>query len=353
MPISTTDGETRVTTAFTPGNAEALARRALVAYGLPADATLTFVKLRENCVFRVDVPGSAFAMRLHRPGYRSRAEVAAEVEFVRALANEGFPVADVVPDATGVHLFLATHDGLEVVVDLQRWIDTPGGLDSAEAAFGGTSLLGAEDFHQIGELAARMHNASERLAAGRTFERVPWDLDGLLGATPLWGDPRALPALDDEQRRVLDGVIAHLTQVLTCYGAMPGVYGPIHADFTPENLLRTPAGLVVIDFDDCGDGWHLFDLATALFWYLPHPRYPAYREALIRGYRSVRPLDDDALDLLEDFLTARGLTYLGWAATRPETEAAGFIAAEVLPLVLRLARERLAARPAPAAQFVP
>ena len=44
--------------------------------------------------------------------------------------------------------------------------------------------------------------------------------------------------------------------------------------------------MVLIDFDDFGEGWHLFDLATVLFFFQPHPLYDNYREALLEGYGS-------------------------------------------------------------------
>ena len=43
--------------------------------------------------------------------------------------------------------------------------------------------------------------------------------------------------------------------------------------------------------------------------------------------------------LLDLFLVARGYTYLGWAATRPETDTAAFLIAEIVPLVVRLAAD--------------
>ena len=97
--------------------------------------------------------------------------------------------------------------------------------------------------------------------------------------------------------------------------------------------------LVVIDFDDFGDGWYLFDLATPLFFFQGHPDYAAFRASLLEGYRAERPLSEAEERLLDLFLVARGYTYLGWAATRPETDTAAFLIAEIVPLVVRLAAD--------------
>ena len=96
--------------------------------------------------------------------------------------------------------------------------------------------------------------------------------------------------------------------------------------------------MVLIDFDDFGEGWHLFDLATVLFFFQPHPLYDNYREALLEGYGSVRPFPDGFLQPWDLMLLARGLTYLGWAASRRGDEAAEFIVERVVPVVLGLAQ---------------
>lgn len=54
-------------------------------------------------------------------------------------------------------------------------------------------------------------------------------------------------------------------------------YGVLHADLTPENVLVQDGRLLVIDFDDFGAGWYLFDLTAALVFFVPHPRYSAVR----------------------------------------------------------------------------
>lgn len=151
---------------------------------------------------------------------------------------------------------------------------------------------------------------------------------------------RALRAAD---RDAVAAAIDRIRETLRGYGARPERFGPIHADLTPENVLRTADGLVLIDFDDFAAGWHLFDLATALYFYTPHPRADDYRAALFAGYESLRPLDADDRAAFPAILLARGLTYLGWAADRRGETTAEWHASTVLPHVVSLARDLLAA----------
>ena len=136
--------------------------------------------------------------------------------------------------------------------------------------------------------------------------------------------------------------MAWLGTELRAYGKTPDRYGPIHADVTPENVLVQHGRMTLIDFDDSGEGYYLFDLATAAFFYLPHPRFDDVVSSLLRGYNSVRPLTAEDLGLWRPMLLARGLTYLAWAADRIGDETSDFIFDHLRPLVVDLAAELVA-----------
>ena len=114
-----------------------------------------------------------------------------------------------------------------------------------------------------------------------------------------------------------------------------------------ENLRRRsvpPANSTfTIDFDDAGFGWHLFELATSLYFITGDSIYPTAREALIRGYRSERALPDDALGRLPLFLAARGTTYLGWVHTRQGSDTARELTPFLIERACAVAEEFLAA----------
>ena len=101
----------------------------------------------------------------------------------------------------------------------------------------------------------------------------------------------------------------------------------------PENVLVNGESIRVIDFDDAGFGWYLFDIATVLYFIVDDPHYQIAFDALIQGYRTLRPLSDEQLLQLPMFLAARGTTYLGWVHTRHETETAR----ELTPLLIDMA----------------
>ncbi len=93
--------------------------------------------------------------------------------------------------------------------------------------------------------------------------------------------------------------------------------------------------LRLIDFDDAGFGWHLFELVTSLYFIRGEAYFERAQDALIEGYRAHRQLPDQQLEPMPLFYLARGFTYLGWVHTRQETETAK----ELTPMLVEMACE--------------
>jgi Ser/Thr protein kinase RdoA (MazF antagonist) len=307
-----------------------LARAAGDRWGFGPATTYDLFKHRENAVFSVVESGERFAMRIHRPGYHTDAELESELAWIAALLDDGFPTPRVVPTVDGHTMARAAVPSVpeERQVDLLEWFDgAPLGAAETEALTDPEDV--AATFRSIGELMATAHNHAESWQRPASFTRHAWDADGLLGDEPFWGPYVELEILTADQLALLARMKARALADLTDFGQGPDRYGLIHADFVPDNLLRGDDGLCVIDFDDAGFGWHLFDIATSLFPSLLDDWFDDAQDAMIEGYRRRRALPDDHLERLPLFYALRGTTYLGWAHTRRETETAEIIGALV------------------------
>lgn len=144
------------------------------------------------------------------------------------------------------------------------------------------------------------------------FSRPQWNIEGLAGHEPLWGRFWENPALSPDERVLLcDARALAFDQLRRVAGQMD--YGIIHADLVRENVLVDGADLHLIDFDDSGFGFRLFDIATALLKNSAEPDYEVLKDAFAGGYLNVRPIDLSRLDI---FLMLRAFTYLGWIIPR-------------------------------------
>ena len=300
-----------------------------------ADASIHLIKYRENAVFRVDCNGIRRALRLHRYGYHSDAELLSELQWMQALGDVGISVPTIVPADSGELFVTYTAADLpgDLQVDLFEWIDGEQ-LGSIETGVADEASVSAT-YRTIGELAAKVHNQAVSWPLPPGFVRHAWDADGLAGERPFWGRFWKIEVASKSETNMLlrgrDAVFAELSRL----AKSPGTYSMIHADFAPENIIVDGNQVRLIDFDDAGFGWHLFELVTSLFFIQGEPYFDRAQDALIKGYRAHRQLADEQLELLPLFFLARACTYVGWVHTRHETETAQ----ELTPMLLTAACE--------------
>jgi Ser/Thr protein kinase RdoA (MazF antagonist) len=304
-------------------------------------ASIQPIKVRENAVYAVHLrDGSKVVLRVHRCGYHCDDALQSERTWMQALEDHGIEVPRHVLSSGGRSFERSHIDGFagERQVDVFHWIagQQLGSVEQGVAAEGV-----ADVYRKVGRLAARLHNQSSAWSAPAGFLRHAWDAEGLAGERPFWGRFWDLEALTQSQRQLFGELRRSLWRDLNEFGTRPDRYGLIHADLVPENILVDGDSLQIIDFDDAGYGWHLFEIATSLYFIRRDSIYVQAREAVIEGYRQQRRLSDEHLELLPMFLAARGTTYLGWVHTRAGEPAAGEMTPALIEMAMAAAEDYL------------
>jgi Ser/Thr protein kinase RdoA (MazF antagonist) len=310
-----------------------LGRAALSRWGLES-AELQLLKHRENTVIKVtSTTGERYAMRIHRLGYRDDADLHSELLWLDSLREAGIATTEAIHALDGsLFATVATADLPEGrQVDLLSWV-SGSAIGSIEE---GVTLSDAElaiVYQSAGELAARIHNHGEAWQRPPGFSRLSWDESGFFGisgsVSGYYGD---LAELTEGQRALLHQAREIAAGALADFGKAPDRYGLVHGDLLPENLFYDGSELRLIDWDDSGFGWHVYDFATALFAHLGRETFDPVLAAMVEGYRRHRPLPDEHLATLPILIMARALSYVGWAHTRRET------AGELTPTIIEVA----------------
>ncbi|NEP07081.1 MAG: phosphotransferase [Okeania sp. SIO4D6] len=118
------------------------------------------------------------------------------------------------------------------------------------------------------------------------------------------------------QRSLFTRARAEISERLTGLPTGPDRFGLIHADLHLANVMTNNGALTIIDFDDAGYGWYPYELAVSLHPILDHPDLPDAYRSLVDGYRSVHPLTDDEVALVDLFVAMRCLMLVGWLDAR-------------------------------------
>lgn len=307
-----------------------LAKKALQHYDIDQNSTLELLGHRENAVFGVFSKDKKFAMRIHRYDYHSDDALRSELQWMESLNNYGVPTPPIIRGKNGDTVYVVTVDDVPEArqIDVLEWV--PGGPPEEENI--------VQSFKTLGKLNAKMHQHAENWNLPEGFIRHSWDEEGMLGDNPLWGRYSDLAGVSKEQLLLLNKARDIARLKLKAYGKSKDRYGLIHADMMPENIMVNEEEVRVIDFDDGGYGWYLYDFGTSLYFNQPEPFYKDIYQAWLDGYQSTRSLSKEDISMIPTFLICRGLVGMGWLHTRRETAFAQEITEDVIGLTLHVAQ---------------
>ena len=264
------------------------------------------IRDRENAVFEVTLPTGRAALRLHREGYQDDAAIRSELWWCAALAREGVNVPAALPAQTG-DLLVTLSTGRKA--SCIAWVEGEA-LGEAGVPYDRPLPLLLEQHRLLGRLVADFHAATARLHLPDDFTRPRWDIDGLVGEEPFWGRFWEHPVASPDQRATLARARDFLRQKLIAHAAAGARLTPIHADVLRENVLVNDRSLWLIDFDDSGIGFALYDLGTVLSQNLYESHYEPIRDALMQGYGT------EDQQMVEILTLARTCASVGWTMPR-------------------------------------
>ncbi|WP_432843034.1 phosphotransferase enzyme family protein [Dactylosporangium sp. CA-092794] len=293
-----------------------VARAALRHYPVDPAATLTLLNVSENATFAVDDPaGRRTVLRVHRTGYHTLEAIEAELAWLNALRTEaGIRTPQVLPSVYGRRVVTVPAGPPEEPRRVVMFEHLPG-TEPPD-----TDLPRA--FGTLGRITARMHEHALRWRRPPRFTRFAWDYDAAFGPAARWGRWQDGPGIGPAEIKILGRLDATLRHRLAVFGKGRDRYGLIHADLRLANLLVDDSDTFVIDFDDCGFGWFLYDLGSALSFLEHDPRAPELIAAWVDGYRAVRPMPGADEAEISTFVLMRRLLLVAWIGSHGDTDLA-------------------------------
>ena len=291
----------------TPPAFEVEAARQVLRDGFGMEASLTALAGERDQNFRVDAgPGRRFLFKISNPA-DGPSIVDMQTAALRHIerVDPGLPVMRVLPGTTGEPwVEVPGPDGRVYLARLFTFL--PGQVTAASA-------LTTRAIWSFGQITARLGRALRGFFHPAADYEILWDVTHALKLRPL------LTHLSDGERkaqveRVLDRFEARVAPVLPELRAQV-----IHGDMSLDNVLLGDDLRVsgIVDFGDMTHAALVCDLAVAVADVL-HGRDDAIEaaDAMIGGYVSVTPLEDEEAGLLADLVAARLATEVAVSAWR-------------------------------------
>jgi Ser/Thr protein kinase RdoA (MazF antagonist) len=270
-------------------------------FGLSKSARCSLWSRGVNHTYRVVDGRKKYMLRVYSAGWRTRQDIAFELDALTFLARHGCKVSTPIPAADGSWIVDAMASEGRRHCALFRFAE---GLEH---------LFGERHVREYGASIARIHAASK---AFRTrHKRFALDTDHLIHEplrrimTYVGSRTPHAAYLKDVGRRAADR-ITKLSGDLEM--------GLCHGDVIGGNAHHNKRGTITIfDFDCCGLGWFAYDIAT-FRWATNTMSGPAGSDKLwqcfLEGYQQVRTIPPAELSAATDFVIARHLWIMGFIA---------------------------------------
>lgn len=294
-----------------------IATDALEKYGWQDTDESKLIVLSENATYMVKNKNTGEkdgVLRISRPGYHTKSELNSEMKWLRQI-NEYTPlvVANPIKGVDGKNIQVVKgSDGEDYFCVVCEYLPGEAPDENNEAKM-------VKQFSYLGETTAYLHRQTEIWNGTAKLDRMEWNYDTIIGEHAAWGRWQDFPEMTEEAEKLLDQVARIIKKRLERYGKTENNYGLIHADLRLANLLLEDDQIKVIDFDDCGFGWHLHDLASALSFIEDKPIVPKLVNAWLDGYRKVLPFTDTDFEEIDTFIMMRRMQLTAWLASHKES----------------------------------
>ncbi|WP_159982021.1 MULTISPECIES: phosphotransferase enzyme family protein [unclassified Novosphingobium] len=268
-------------------DAHALSREVAARYDLPEGVRASLLFRGMNDVYVVTAGDQRWALRVWRGTWRGLDEVENELSFLNFLKSREFPASFPLHLRDGSWYF--TLDAPEALraVALYEWAP---GVKVFDAHTPETAA-------EVGRLLARMHVLGREyvpahdvdLSRGHLMRDLP-DLLDLVADRP--GEAQDYALFAPRVQAVIDGFDRYDLPTGACHG-----------DLHPSNAHVADDGrITILDFDGCGTGYLLKDIANYVFGSDFYGFAPELGEAFVRGYNEIRPMTEDEFALLDFFV---------------------------------------------------
>ena len=265
---------------------QALTQGVLTKYQLGTINRCLFWNRGLSDIYLVETEAATYILRVSHHHWRSESDIQFELEFLDFLHQHDLPVAN--PIKTTTDRLFVTIRAVEGDRYAALFPYAPGEIPQGD--------LNIEQSIIMGRTLGKIHQTSVKFdsATPRQPLNPEYLLDESLAVIS--------PYLPNQSRDLayLSQAIAKIKQELTCLEQRSPLWSVCWGDPHSGNVHFTPNNQITLfDFDQCGYGWRIFDLAKFLQVSLGAGICSKIRKAFFSGYQEIQELTDAEISCLQ------------------------------------------------------
>lgn len=274
--------------AYSTLDSRALISRVLNEYEIADIQNCIFWHRGLSDIYLVETQACQYILRVSHAHWRTRADIDFELQLLNFLQSKAIPVAYPLPTREGS--FSIEIDAPEGKRYAAVFVYAPGRVALGD--------LNVTQSYKLGETVAQLHQVAQHFQC--EAQRQPLTLEYLLDdsfhsiAPFLTRRPGDLSYLTDTVKQI-KSQLQHFSQEPPLWGICWGDAHSGNVHFTTDNQL------MLFDFDQCGYGWRIFEIAKFLQVSLQSGLATKVREAFISGYQAIVALTDREVASLRAF----------------------------------------------------
>ena len=302
-------------------------------YNIEQEYAISLLKYSENYTFLIELENEKRILRVNRPNYHTLEELNSEVVWMDMLSAETdliLPEIIVGKNNELIKSFQSENSGITYYCSLFSFMSGTivKNINKAE-------LL--KKMAGIGEITSKLH--SYVINNNVNLKRFEWNYETLFGDGARWGDWREFKGLTLDNFSTIKKCLFISKNRLESFGKGTRKYGLIHSDLHLSNIITDGNILKVIDFDDCGYSWYLYDLGCSLVEY--SDGLEELIQAWIVGYEKIKTLTIEEKAELPTFILMRRIVRLAWLSSHSDSDTAKSVDDNYLAKTIELCQKYL------------
>ena len=282
-------------------------------YGLGTGASCRLLRAAINHAYLVTDGEQKYVFRVYSYNWRTELDITEEIGLLQLLNENHIPVSYALPDPQGNFIqHIPAPEGMRMGVLFS--------YAKGEKVLNYSAAL----HYQLGEIMARMHAVTRDLP----FNRAQYTPAVML-VDPLEKIKQFLPADTEEMQWMLQTQ----QQLLQQFNQAPTHLlrnGVVHMDIWFDNLnIYNNEKITLFDFDFCGTGWLLFDIAYYQLQLVSTEKdaeqHAVKLNSFLKGYESITPIPEAEKQLIPAASVSMYFFYLGVQCDRFENWTNTFV----------------------------